>query len=303
MTGLINDIQRFSLQDGPGIRTTVFLKGCNMRCVWCHNPETYFQHKNLMFFKNLCIGCGACYKACKTGAMSKDDKNARIFNPEKCTNCGACAEVCAPKALVMAGKEMSIDAVLEIILADKAYYDSSCGGVTVSGGEPLMQSNFVKELLFRCKKNGINTAIESNLSYKREYIERFLPYLDRIYCDFKIFDDEHHIKFTGVSNRTIKENISFLKNYNSNVVVRTPIIPTITDSDENIRNIAAWLHSNAKIEAYELLNYNPLAEMKFEQMFADYQPGKLKRKTLIEMEHLRSIAESEGVNSITRRES
>lgn len=293
MDAMISDIQKFSLHDGPGIRTTVFFKGCNMRCVWCHNPETFSIKPDLVFFSSKCIGCGCCYDACKTGALTK--KGKRQYDAEKCIRCGACASVCAPQALKIVGKRMTVSQIMESILRDKDYYSTSSGGVTLSGGEVLLQAEFASELLRACKENGISTAIESNLSLPFEKLELLLPFLDRIYCDLKIFDDEKHIRYTGASNRVILNNISKLKQHDKPVVVRTPLIPGITDSEDNIRNISCWLRDNARIEAYELLNYNPLAEAKSEELGLEYLPGKLKRKTHSEILRLADIAKEAGI--------
>lgn len=293
MEGMISDIQKFSLHDGPGIRTTVFLKGCNMHCAWCHNPETLRAEPDLMFFENRCIRCGACYQACKTGALRYE--NGRIYDADKCRRCGDCAGVCAPKALTMVGRRMTVDEVMHAILLDLPYYFESGGGVTVSGGEPLMQAEFTGELLKRCKQEGIPTAMESNLSLPYEALELVLPYLDRLYCDVKLIDDAQHVQYTGVSNRQTLSNIRALRGGGLSIVVRTPMIPGVTDSEENVGGIAAWLKENAAVEAYELLNYNPLAQQKAEELGRCYTLGKRKRKTKAELEALRSVAARAGI--------
>lgn len=293
MDARISDIQKFSLHDGPGIRTTVFFKGCNMRCVWCHNPETYSARPDLMFWQSKCIGCGACYLACRTGALEK--KDGRRYDPEKCIRCGACAEVCAPQALKMVGRTMSVEAVMETILRDRDYYASSGGGVTLSGGEVLLQAEFAAQLLKACKEHGLSTAIETNLSLPFAKLELLLPYLDRIYCDLKIMDDAKHIRFTGLSNRIVLENLEKLKQTDIPITVRTPIIPGFTDDEENIAAIAGWLHDHARVEQYELLNYNPLAEAKCEELGIPYTPGRLQRKTRADMAKLASAAGKAGI--------
>ncbi len=293
MEGMISDIQKFSLHDGPGIRTTVFLKGCNMCCVWCHNPETLRNGPDIMFFESRCIHCGACYQACKTGALRFE--NGRIYDEKLCLRCGDCASVCAPKALTMVGKRKSVDEVMHTILLDMPYYFESGGGVTVSGGEPLMQAEFTGELLMRCKQQGIPTAMESNLSLPYEQLEKVLPHLDRLYCDVKLIDDAQHKQYTGVSNRQTLSNIRALRGSGIPIVVRTPMIPGVTDTPENVGGIADWLKENAAIETYELLNYNPLAQQKAEELGRCYALGKRKRKTKTEMEALRSLAEQAGI--------
>lgn len=296
MEAIISDIQKFSLHDGPGIRTTVFFKGCNMHCVWCHNPETFSIQQDLMFFSNKCIGCGACYAACAPGALTKEQQ--RVYNKDFCIRCGACVEVCAPGALKLVGKKMTVEQLMEIIREDADYYRSSGGGVTLSGGEVLLQADFASELLKKCKEEGFDTAIESNLSGAFENIEKLLPYLDRVYCDIKLLDDEAHIRYTGLSNKRTLENIARLKEYAIPVTVRTPLIPGVTDSQENISGIARWIRENARVEQYELLNYNPLAEAKFQELGMPYVLSNLKRKTAAELKNLAALAEKEGISVI-----
>ena len=296
--GLVSDIQRFSLHDGPGIRTTVFLKGCNFHCTWCHNPETIRHHRELAFYPASCIGCKSCYEVCKEKALIlKNGK--RIYDADKCIHCGACAESCPTGALTMIGTAMTAQECFKKLEADTPYYqNSSHGGITVSGGEPLMQPAFVKELLQLCKQAGFDTAIESNLSVPFEIIESLLPFLDRIYCDLKILDNEAHKAATGHSNHQVLENIAKLAQYDIPVVVRTPLIPGTTDSPDNIRAIAKWLKENANIHYYELLNYNPLAEAKHAYISRDYQhagDAPLKKLTVRELVEL---ANAQGTHTV-----
>lgn len=296
MEAIISDIQKFSLHDGPGIRTTVFFKGCNMHCVWCHNPETFSLRRDLMFFSSKCIGCGACYTACETGALTKDTE--RSYKKALCIGCGACVEACAPGALKLVGRKMTVDELMAVIREDVPYYRSSGGGVTLSGGEVLLQADFAAELLKICKEERIDTAIESNLSGAFENVEKLLPYLDRVYCDIKLLDEQAHIRYTGLSNKHTLENIARLKVYDIPVTVRTPLIPGITDSEENISGIARWLRENARVTQYELLNYNPLAEAKCQELGISYELSGLKRKISAQLKSLAALAEKEGVQTV-----
>ena len=187
MKGIITEIERFALKDGPGIRTTVFFKGCNMACKWCHNPETLSVRPQLMIYPDKCIGCGACVEACRAGARTLGKNGALQYDRTACKHCGACAANCFSGALVMSGKEMTVEEVMEEILQDRAYYRNSGGGVTLSGGEVSTQPEFALELLQALKKEGISTAIETNLHAPWSVYERMLPFLDLVMFDIKIF--------------------------------------------------------------------------------------------------------------------
>ncbi len=295
MDGIISDIQHFSLHDGPGIRTTVFLKGCNMQCSWCHNPEAISRAPQLAFYANRCIGCMACLKACQHGAISfKQGKHH--FDADKCQTCFACAHECPTGALMRIGREMSPKAVFDVVLGDKPYYDRSGGGVTFSGGEPTMQGAFLKETLSLLKEAGISTALETNLSLPYEQLEALLDSVDLVMFDLKLFDQEEHIKYTGISNTTILQNVHKLSQMGKACIVRTPLIPGITDSEENIRAIAKFLQPFQNVKYYELLTYNAFAEAKYTQVFLNYAHMGLKRQTDDTLQQLAQIAIDEGLN-------
>ena len=263
--GLITDIQRFSLNDGPGIRTTVFFKGCNMRCEWCHNPETICHQKEIMFYANKCIGCGKCFEVCPVGAHKVID-GAHVIEREKCTLCGKCVENCYAEALVFSAKEMTSDEIMSEILQDKVYYEESGGGVTLSGGEVTCQKELALEIVEKCKKNGIKTAVETNLLMPFESIKELLFSLDLIMFDIKIFDNDNHKKHTGVSNTSILENAKKLDGLGIPYIVRTPLIPGVTDSEENLTSIAEFLATCKNLLYYELLNFNPLGASKYKSL-------------------------------------
>lgn len=265
MKHLITDIQRFSLNDGPGIRTTVFFKGCNMRCMWCHNPETLSGASDLMFYPSKCIGCGKCFSACPVGAH-KFENGVHIIDRKLCNKCGKCAEVCYAEALVMSGKKMTIDQILFEVRQDKAYYDASGGGITLSGGEVLCHTEFATELARACHSEGISVAIETNLSMPYEHIKPLLAEVDVIMADLKLFDDEAHKKYTGVSNKTTIENI--LKIDDIPMIIRTPLIEGVTATKENLRAIAKLLEGKKNLIYYQLLNFNPLGESKYQSLDA-----------------------------------
>ena len=294
MKTLITDIQRFSLSDGDGIRTTVFLKGCNMRCTWCHNPETISRAHELSFYRTRCIGCGKCFEVCPNGAH-KIVNGEHIIDREACTGCGKCAEVCYAEALALCGKEMTVKEVMREVVQDKAYYDNSNGGVTISGGEVLCNIEFATELAKECRKAGINVAIETNLSFPYEVIKPLLCELDAIMFDIKLIDDAEHKHYTGISNKTVLENAVKIDALGIPLTVRTPLIPGVTDNEENISGIAQHVKGLKNLVRYELLNFNPLGEGKYKGL--DRENAHEKARPLAEerLAELRSAAEAVGV--------
>lgn len=266
MKHLITDIQRFSLNDGPGIRTTVFFKGCNMRCTWCHNPETLSGSEDLMFYSAKCIGCGKCFSACPTGAHAVVD-GKHVIDRTLCVKCGKCTEVCYAEALVMSGREMTVEEIMKEVRQDKAYYETSGGGVTLSGGEVLCHADFAAEIARACHKEGISVAIETNLSFPYEHIKPLLDEVDVIMADCKLFDDEAHKKYTGVSNKVTLANLARITDIP--MIVRTPLIPGVTATEENLRAIAKTLVEKKNLIYYQLLNFNPLGASKYGSLDAE----------------------------------
>ncbi len=297
MKGMISDIQKFSLHDGPGIRTTVFLKGCNMKCVWCHNPEAISFSPQIAEYPAKCIHCESCLQACTQSAMQRKEEHVTI-NRELCNLCGDCVEVCPSGAITLIGTNRDCNDVFAEIAADIPYYRNSGGGITISGGEPLMQVDFCTELLRLCRKAGFDTAIETNLSLPYERIERVLPWTKRIFFDLKIMDDTAHIKYTGVSNQTVLENSKKLDQEGIPFVVRTPLIPGITDSEENIFAIASWLRTFNNLSYYELLNYNPLAAAKYEAIGIEYSLASEKPLSKKAVKNLAQVAMQVGVKVV-----
>ena len=248
MEALISHIQRFSLNDGSGIRTTVFFKGCNMKCAWCHNPETLAAGCSLFYYKTRCIGCGCCVSACPNKALSAVSARAASahdsgiqIDRKNCALCGACCGICYPKALVLCGTKMTVEKIVSEIVQDEAYYAASNGGVTLSGGEALCQKEFAKELLNACNEKKIPVAVETNLNHPFESIQALLKKCAHIFADIKIFDDAQHIQWTGVSNKLIIENIKKLAALNVALTLRTPLIPGITDTEKNLDDIFAFI--------------------------------------------------------------
>ena len=249
MTATIFDIERSSFVDGPGIRTTVFFKGCNLRCVWCHNPESQSAKPELAFFESRCTHCGKCKEKCPNALTS-------------CTLCGACATYCPTDARKIYGKEMNVDEVMEEILRDRAFYENSGGGVTFSGGECMLQIDFLEEILKQCKEQGIHTAVDTAGHVPYEYFERILPYTDLFLYDVKAFDSAVHQQYTGVGNERILENLQTLLALGAPIWVRIPTIPTVNASVEEMKKIKAFLDANGAPRKVELLPYHAMGEGK-----------------------------------------
>lgn len=287
MKTYITDIQRFSLRDGDGIRTSVFFKGCNMSCPWCHNPETLKNNPELIFYNTKCIGCGKCFEACPAAAHKNIDGN-HVIDRDLCTNCGKCTDICYAEALKMCGKEMTVEEIMSQIRQDIPYYKNSGGGVTLSGGEVLCNKEFAMALAKACRKENINVAIESNISFPWEYAKELFDVCDLIMCDIKIFDDEKHKAMTGVSNKNVLENIKRLDELGKPIIVRTPLIPGATDDMENLCAIAYYIKDMKNLARYEILNFNPLGEGKYkgldkENRYIDARPEKNDRLEAIKM--------------------
>ena len=247
---MIFDIERNSYVDGPGIRTTVFFKGCNLRCAWCHNPESQSPKPQMMFYKNKCTGCGKCKEKCP-------------HSLEECELCGKCTLYCPHDAREICGKEYTVDEVLREILKDKAFYDNSGGGVTFSGGECMLQIDFLEEILKACKENGIHTAVDTAGHVPFERFERIIPYTNLFLYDVKCYDSDMHKQYTGVGNDLILENLRRLLAAGKSIWVRIPIIASVNDSAKEMQRIKDFLCSCGMPEKIELLPYHAMGEHKY----------------------------------------
>ena len=243
MTGLISQIQHGSTGDGPGLRTTVFFSGCNLRCTWCHNPETQCAQPSLLWYADRCTGCGVCAAVCQTGAH-RFENGVHTLDRVACVACGACAAICPESGLVLSAQQMTLEQVMTEIDADRAFYQASGGGVTLSGGETLCHAEFAARLARACKAEGIHVAIETNLSLPLAQIKPLLAEVDLIMADCKLFDDSQHRKHTGISNKTVLENLRAIRDIP--MIVRTPLIPGITATEENLRAIAGFIERQAR---------------------------------------------------------
>lgn len=260
----IFNIQHFSLNDGPGIRTVVFFKGCPLDCVWCHNPESKTLNKELSFMKEKCFLCGKCTEICMKSVHSIKD-GLHYIDREKCLCCGHCAQICPSSSLEVFGKKYTIDEVMEDIAKDDIFFVDG-GGVTFSGGEPFMQFDALYELLIRCKEKGYSTCIETSGFTNTEDILRASEYTDIFLFDFKESNKEHHKRYVGVDNTLILYNLSALDGVNAHVVLRCPIIQGINDREDHFEEIARLANKYRSIKSVEFMPYHPLGIPKSEQI-------------------------------------
>ncbi|MHB1153884.1 MAG: glycyl-radical enzyme activating protein [Eubacteriales bacterium] len=264
MKAIMFNIQRMSVHDGPGIRTTVFVKGCPLDCLWCHNPESKSKMPVIAYNKVFCTDCGECIAVCRRNCHSFSMDEKHIFRRNDCISCGDCAAKCSNGALVLAGKEMSCDEIMDIVLRDRKFYKSSGGGLTVSGGEPMLHADFTYALLSAAKKEGLHTCMESSLYCDFSDLKRIIPYTDIFLADFKENDDSLHKKFTGVGNGLIKENIRRLCENNVNIILRCPIIPGFNDRADHYNAVIELANTYQCISEIHLEPYNRLGEGKYE---------------------------------------
>ena len=263
ITASIFDLQHTSFVDGPGIRTTVFFKGCNLRCAWCHNPESQKRTNDLLFYSARCTGCGLCRDQCPNHAIRITDEGKAETDRLACTVCGACAEICPGKAKMIAGRKASVSELLPQILSDKPFYQASGGGVTFSGGEPLLQAEFVRQLAAACKENGVSTAIDTAGAVPYSVFESVLPYTDLFLYDVKCITWETHKKGTGADNDLILGNLKRLSEKTEiPIIIRTPVIPGFNDDPEEQRKIDDFV-STIRHTAHEKLPYHELGKAKY----------------------------------------
>jgi pyruvate formate lyase activating enzyme len=301
MTGRILHIQRLSTEDGPGIRTTVFFKGCPLHCAWCHNPESLSSSLQTQWFSVRCIGCQTCVKTCPNGCLTMTTAGL-VIDRERCEACGKCAEACPSGALEALGKTVRVDEMLAELCKDRAYYEKSGGGVTLSGGEPTFQSEFAGALLQGLKQQGIATALDTCGLCSQHTLDRLLPYTDLILFDLKLFAPDLHRQYTGVSNELILENLQHIRElirsqgHPIQLWIRTPLIPGATAQDENLTAIGRHLAGQlgGAVERWELCAFNNLCRDQYSRLGLEWAYAETPLMTRLELAHCEQVAKSSG---------
>lgn len=290
MYGLISHIQRMSLHDGPGIRTTVFFKGCDLRCRWCHNPETFAPEAELGWAGSKCIRCGVCLAKCPSGALSING-NEIVRNWSACRRCGTCVAECYPNAHYWLGRKYTADELCGIAGEDRNIFERSGGGVTVSGGEPMVQFLFLEEFLKALFCQGFHITLQTNLNASWEKYQAILPFVNYFMCDLKLLDTAAHQHRTGKGNERILENIGRLDASGAAYCLRTPVIPGVNDQREQLQQMHAFVSALKHIDKYELIPFHPLASYKYKNMGIEYPFEKVKGIPQNEFEELRKTFE------------
>ena len=272
---LIFDVKRYAINDGPGIRVTIFFKGCNLNCTWCHNPESISPVVQKMYSKDKCIGCGTCVEVCPTNAITLTP-NGIVTDLELCRLCGKCAEVCPTKATEMSGHEVSVEDIMKVIERERVFFDQSGGGVTFSGGEPLMHSSFLIKLLDACGERGIHRVVDTTGMAKTDTLLEVAKRTELFLYDLKVFDSERHKKWTGKGNEKILENLKILAERGASINIRIPLIKGVNDDTENIEDTAKFIASLAgDKKQVNLLPYHNIAQKKYEKLGKKWKPDEM----------------------------
>ena len=262
MNGLVFDIQRYSIHDGPGIRTTVFLKGCPLRCPWCHNPESQDGAPEVLLFPERCIHCGTCLKVCPSGAAAEPVGADRL----RCVRCGACADACPSRARRLAGRSLSVRNVLDVVGHDRLFYDESGGGVTFSGGEPLAQAEFLVECLRASRERGYHTAVDTCGYAPTRRLVEVAGATDLILYDLKLMDGRRHLELAGVSNELILENARVIGERGVAIWIRFPLIPGVNDDEDNLAALGRFVRSMPAVQQVNVLPYHRLGMDKYPRL-------------------------------------
>ena len=299
----ILEIQRMSTEDGPGIRTTVFFKGCPLKCLWCHNPESIPPHPQIHWIENQCIGCKTCLGVCPEGALTFTESGNHI-DRHRCNGCGLCVEECPGAALELLGRRWGVDDLVAEVTKDRTYFETSAGGVTLGGGEPTLQGAFVLALLTSLKRIGIHTALDTCGLCSWNVLERLLPNVDLLLFDLKEMDPQKHRGFTGSTNEQIRENLIRVgeqmasEGHPGQLWIRTPIIPDATATRENIRAIGMFIaeHLKGRVDRWELCAFNNLCRDKYSRLDLDWAYGEKELLRRLVMEKMATVARHSGVD-------
>jgi len=295
---LIFDIKHFAINDGPGIRTTFFFKGCPLSCVWCHNPESISPKVQKLYTKSKCIGSLKCIEVCPNNALTLT-KDGIKTDWNKCKLCGLCAEVCPTKAIEMSGKLILAKEILEIAENERPFYEESGGGVTFSGGEPLMHSKFLLPILKELGKRKIHRVIDTTGFALRNTLEKIAKHTDIFLYDLKLIDSEKHLKFTGQRNEVIISNLKWLATSGAEIIIRIPLIKGVNTSKKCIGKMAKLVSSlSGKPKQVNLLPYHDIAKMKYEKLGGNYQPGDISEPSEDKIETFRNIFKEHGLEVI-----
>jgi len=293
------NVQRFSTEDGPGIRTTLFFKGCPLRCPWCHNPEGLRRQPEIVRCEVDCVGCGDCLKACPNGALERRG-DAIALAREKCKACGACVEACGPAAIERVGRSWTSAELLAEVLKDRTFYETSSGGITLSGGEPLLWHSFLREFLPAAREAGLHVALDTCGAFPEGSLDQVLAHVSLVLLDIKLLDDERHRELTGAGVHDVLGSAEAAARRNIPMWIRTPVIPGCTDGEENIRGIARLIRQRLPaVERYDLLAFSNLCRSKYRRLGMRFEFERTALMGRERMEHLADVARSEGAARVT----
>lgn len=294
--GTIFDIQRFTVHDGPGIRTAVFMKGCPLRCPWCQNPESILKTPQVTYFPMLCVGCGSCVKVCQQKAISSTGKNLiEKIDLTLCNHCGECAVSCCSRALQLIGQSVSVDEVFDTVMKDSLFYQNSGGGVTFTGGEPTYQPEFLTEMVKHFKKQGLHLVIETCGMFPWDSVAEAFSLIDIIYLDIKHVNNEEHQRVTGASNTTILENARHIDEMQKTIRIRVPIIPGFNDSIEDFGQILHFASGLRNLDKVQILPYHKFGINKYDRIGLGYSLTELEAPQNSTIDTLLALAESQNV--------
>ena len=293
--GIVFNIQKFSIHDGPGVRTTVFLKGCPLRCRWCANPESQNPHIQILYDAKKCVHCGTCVKNCPESALTMDETGHIHINRQRCTACLQCCKTCPRQALTWAGEEKTVDEVFRVCMQDVPFYEESGGGVTISGGEGMVQPDFVEALILRLKEKGVHTAIETTGAVSAEVFRRLAPQFDLLLFDVKHWDSAAHKSGTGVGNERIVENLRWAVEQNLNILPRIPVIPGFNDTLADAKGLAKLI-AEIGLKRVQLLPFHQMGERKYEFLDKDYAFTGVKPLHREELEAYQAVFAEKGLD-------